>query len=61
MDGRGSGLTGTPGGFAMTALPRPGRRFTAGVALTLGLSAPVAGCAVVTTAVTTRAVTTRGR
>ena len=58
MDGRGSGLTGTPGGFAMTALPRPGRRFTAGVALTLGLSAPVAGCAVVTTAVTTRAVTT---
>ena len=43
MDGRGSGLTGTPGGFAMTALPRPGRRFTAGVALTLGLSAPVAG------------------
>ena len=59
MDGRGSGLTGTPGGFAMTALPRPGRRFTAGVALTLGLSAPVAGCAVVTTAVTTRAVTTR--
>ncbi len=34
----------------MTALPQPGRRFAAGVALTLGLSAPVAGCAAGTTA-----------
>ena len=34
----------------MTALPRPGRRLAAGVALTLGLSAPVSGCAAVTTA-----------
>ena len=48
MVGWGPGLTGTSRRFVMTALPRPGRRLAAGVALTLGLSAPVAGCAAVT-------------
>ena len=45
----------------MTAFPRPARRLAAGVALTLALSAPLAGCATVSTDATkTGAVTSLG-